>query len=146
MWALTSLSCGASPVASSHGYGETWAIENVGAISRDYRRTATTRGLIRLRGCAFFRRFARARRFARRFARPGDARVLLDERLGVPPRLVVRALVVRRLHQVGGGAVELPADAVVERELAAADRVDHDAGRVRRVPHLELQLDVQRHV
>jgi hypothetical protein len=38
------------------------------------------------------------------------------------------------------------ADAVVERELAAAHAVDDDAGRVRRVPDLELHLEVERHV
>src|SRR2546430_10250082 len=58
-------------------------------------------------------------------------------------RLIVGPLIARRLHQVGGWAVELAADAVVEGELAAAHRVDHDARRVGRVPHLELQLEVQ---
>src|SRR3954468_12681942 len=68
-----------------------------------------------------------------------------DELLGVLARLVVRALVHRGLHEVGGRAVELAADAVVERQLAAADRVDHDPGRVRGVPDLELHLRGQRH-
>jgi hypothetical protein len=31
-------------------------------------------------------------------------------------------------------------------QLAAADGVDDDAGGVRRVPDLELELDVERHV
>ena len=53
---------------------------------------------------------------------------------------------VRRLHQVAGGTVELAGDAVVERQLDQPHRVDDDAGRVRRVPDLELQLDGQRHV
>ena len=52
----------------------------------------------------------------------------------------------RRLHEVRARAVELAADAVVEGELAAAHGVDDDAGRVRGVPHLELELEVQRHV
>src|ERR1700730_17861512 len=55
--------------------------------------------------------------------RSGPGRVLGDEPLGVGARLVVGALVVRRLHQVGGGPVELTADAVVERQLATAHRV-----------------------
>src|SRR4051812_41858033 len=50
-------------------------------------------------------------------------RVLGDERLGVLARLVVRALVLRGLHEVGARTVELAADAVVERELAAAHGV-----------------------
>ena len=44
------------------------------------------------------------------------------------------------------GPSERATDAAVERELAAAHRVDDHAGRVRRVPHLELELDVERHV
>ena len=35
---------------------------------------------------------------------------------------------------------------MVQRELAAAHRVDHDPRGVRRIPHLELQLEVQRHI
>src|SRR5206468_1091770 len=67
---------------------------------------------------------------------------LLDELVGV----VVRDLPRRGLHQVGARAFERPGDAVVQGELPEPDGVDHDAGRVRRVPDLELQLDVQRHV
>ncbi len=44
------------------------------------------------------------------------------------------------------GPSSWPADAVVQRELAQAHGVDDDARRVRRVPDLELHLDVQRHV
>ena len=69
-----------------------------------------------------------------------------DELLGLLARLVVGPLAVRRLHQVAGRPVELAGDAVVERQLDDPHRVDHDAGRVRRVPDLELQLDVERHV
>src|SRR4051794_36554093 len=77
--------------------------------------------------------------------RAGLARVLGDEPVGRVARLVVGALVVRRLHEVRARAVELAADAVVERQLQAAHGVDHNAGRVGRVPHLELELGVQRH-
>ncbi len=66
--------------------------------------------------------------------------------LGRLARQVVRALVVRRLHEVRGRTVELPGDAVVEGELDAADRVDDDAGGVRGVPDLELELGGQRDV
>src|SRR6185312_17114107 len=55
--------------------------------------------------------------------RPGLARVLGDELLGRVARLVVGALVVRRLHEVRARAVELAADAVVERQLQAAHGV-----------------------
>src|SRR5262249_50147442 len=74
------------------------------------------------------------------------APVALDERLGELLRLVVDDLLRRGLHQVGARALERAGDAVVQRELREADRVDHDAGRVRRVPDLELQLQVQRYV
>src|SRR3954462_6855304 len=74
------------------------------------------------------------------------ALVLGDELLGRLARLVVGPLVVRRLHEVRARAVDLAAEAVVQRELAAADGVDDDAGRVGRVPDLELHLHVERHV
>ena len=44
------------------------------------------------------------------------------------------------------GPLQRAAEAAVERQLGAAHGVDHDAGRVRRVPDLQLQLDVQRHI
>ncbi len=44
------------------------------------------------------------------------------------------------------GPSSWPREPVVERQLAAADGVDHDPGRVRRIPHLELQLSGQRYV
>src|SRR5271165_1895357 len=47
--------------------------------------------------------------------RPRSPCVGGDEALRVQARLIVRSLVVGRLHQIGGGAVELPGDAVVER-------------------------------
>src|ERR687897_3099941 len=72
--------------------------------------------------------------------------VLGDELLGGLARLVVRALRVGRLHEVGAGSVELAGDAVVERQLAAPHRVGDDPGRVGRVPHLELELELERHV
>ena len=72
--------------------------------------------------------------------------VLLDEALDGVVRLVVRELLRRRLHQVRARPFERAADAVVERELREPHRVDHDPGRVRRVPDLELELDVERHV
>src|SRR3712207_5938757 len=72
--------------------------------------------------------------------------VLGDEVLGVLARDRVGHLHGRRLHQVRRRRLERAADAVVQRELAAAHGVGDDARRVRRVPHLELHLDVQRHV
>src|SRR5919201_4781813 len=76
----------------------------------------------------------------------GLAGVGADELLGELARLLVGALRVRGLHQIARGAIELPADPVVERQLHDPHRVDHDPGRVGRIPHLELELDVQRHV
>src|SRR4051794_2472826 len=74
------------------------------------------------------------------------ALVPLDELLGQLVRLVILDLLRGRLHEVRARRDERTGDAVVERELREADGVDDDAGRVRRVPHLELQLDIQRHV
>src|SRR4029450_3383904 len=48
----------------------------------------------------------------------------------------------RRLHEVGGGAEQRPADPAVKGELGAAHGVDHHAGRVGGVPDLELELQV----
>src|SRR5699024_8795357 len=52
----------------------------------------------------------------------------------------VVVLLRRRLHEVGGGGDEGPADAAVEADLGCADGVDDDAGGVRGVPDLELVL------
>src|SRR5262245_25027557 len=52
----------------------------------------------------------------------------------------------RALHQVRARSDDRAADATVHRQLGAPQGVDDHAGRVRRVPHLELHLDVQRHV
>src|SRR6185436_18048290 len=57
---------------------------------------------------------------------------------------VIRPLLGRRLHEVRRGRHEATLEAAIERDLAAADGVDDDARRVRRVPHLELELDVDR--
>src|SRR6266568_2721413 len=59
---------------------------------------------------------------------------------------VVAVLLGRRLHEVGRGRDDRAADAAVLGDLGGADRVDDHAGRVRRVPDLELVLQVQRGV
>src|ERR671933_537390 len=46
----------------------------------------------------------------------------------------------RRLHQVRARAFERAGNPVVQRELGEAHGVDHDAGGVRGVPNLELEL------
>src|SRR5436309_12161500 len=68
------------------------------------------------------------------------------ERFDQLARLLIGVLHGRRLHEIGGGPLEGAADAAVERDLCAAHRVDDDAGRVRRVPDLQLELEVQRDV
>ena len=80
---------------------------------------------------------------------PGELRrsgVLRDESLGVVVCHGVGHLHRRRLHQVGARLLERTADAVVQRQLAAAHGVGHDARRVGRVPDLELRLEGERHV
>jgi hypothetical protein len=89
---------------------------------------------------------ARVGRLAGLLGRRAGLRVLGDELLGRDAGLVVRPLGVGRLHEVGARAVDLAADPVVHGELAAAHGVGDDAGRVRRVPDLELELGRERHV
>src|SRR5437763_3109214 len=74
------------------------------------------------------------------------AAVLLDELLRQLVRLVVHDLLRRRLHEVRARPDERAGDVVVERELRHADGVDDDPRRVRRVPDLELELEVEGHV
>src|SRR3546814_9656559 len=66
----------------------------------------------------------------------------LDEAVG----LLVAVLPAGALHEVGARALEGAAHASVEPDLGAADRVDDHAGGVGGVVHLELELDVERHV
>src|SRR5664279_2895321 len=108
--ALTSLSC------ASHGYGLTWAIENDGAIGSTIMPAARAGGGGLLGGGRLDGfRFGACRRLGRyAFARRSGPPVLGAELLRVRARLVIRALVVRRLHQVGERSVELAAEAVVE--------------------------------
>src|SRR5439155_23001403 len=57
---------------------------------------------------------------------------------------LVRPLLGRRLHQVCRGGEERALDAAVHGDLAGANGIDDDAGRVGRVPHLQLELEVDR--
>src|SRR3990172_7309323 len=77
--------------------------------------------------------------------RRGCAVAALDELLREDARLLVRELLGRRLHEVGAGARQGAGDAAVKGQLAAADRVDDDAGGVGAVPDLQLRLQVQGH-
>src|SRR5262245_28647183 len=90
------------------------------------RRGALAATLLRASGARGGTAAALGRTRAVRRARGALARVLGDELLGVRARLVIGPLVLRRLHEVRRGPVELSADAVVERELAAAHGVDDD--------------------
>src|SRR6266511_1797440 len=97
------------------------------------------------------RRPIRVRVYARRLCLRGPrlhrlACVGADAALRQLARLVVSSLLRRRLHQVRAGCFERPGHAVVQRELREPYRVDDDPGRVRRIPDLELQLDVHRYV
>src|SRR5579875_867302 len=59
-----------------------------------------------------------------------------DELLHQVPADVVAELLGRGLHEVGACRDDRAADAAVPGDLRRADRVDDDARRVRRVPHL----------
>src|SRR5581483_8716148 len=72
--------------------------------------------------------------------------IAADEGFGALARLVIGELPRRRLHEIARWPDQRAADAAIERQLGAADGVDHDARRVRRVPDFELQLAIQRHV
>src|SRR5436309_9272130 len=73
-------------------------------------------------------------------------RLAADERLGPRQGLVIGELLGRALHVIARWAGQDPADLAVERQLRAADRIDDDPGRVWRIPHFELQFDIQRHI
>src|SRR4051812_48721159 len=73
-------------------------------------------------------------------------RFAADERLGPRQRFVIGELLGRALHVIARRADERAADLAVERQLGAADRIDDHAGRVGRVPHFELQLDIERYI
>ena len=76
----------------------------------------------------------------------GGWALVADERLDQLAGDLVVMLDRRRLHEVRGRPLQRPRDVAVEGQLGAAHRVDDHAGRVRRVPDFELQLDVERHV
>src|SRR5262249_38229031 len=71
------------------------------------------------------------------------APVVAGEALRRPARVVVGDLIGRRLQQVGARPPDGAGDAVRERELAQPPALDHDPRRVRRVPDLELQLEIE---
>src|SRR5262249_31153094 len=72
--------------------------------------------------------------------------IVRDELFSQPAGVVVRVLLRWRLHEVGARPLERAREAMLQRQLAAANGIYHDAGRVGGVVHLQLQLDVERHV
>src|SRR5215468_11252235 len=73
-------------------------------------------------------------------------RFAANELLDRVPGDVVAVLLRWGLHEVRRGRQEWPADAAVPGDLGGADGVDDHSGRVRRVPDLQLVLEVERHV
>src|SRR5450755_5124649 len=59
---------------------------------------------------------------------------------------IVAVLLGRRLHEVRRCRQDRAADAAVAGNLGGPDGIDDHAGRVRRVPDLQLVLKAQRHV
>src|SRR5699024_2740807 len=80
-------------------------------------------------------------------ARRGSALgVAGDELLHPRPGGAVVVLLRRGLHEVARGGQHRSAQAAVLGDLRRAQGIDDDPGGVRRVPHLELVLQVQRHL
>src|SRR5699024_7268868 len=77
---------------------------------------------------------------------PSVGLVAGDERLEAGSCDIVGALFGRGLHQVRTGRQQRTPDATVQGDPGGPDRVDDDACGVRRVPHLELVLQVDRDV
>src|SRR6266516_2433818 len=73
-------------------------------------------------------------------------RFAANELLDRLARGVVTVLLGWGLHEVRRGGQERPADAAVLSDLSGAYGVDDHACRVRRVPDLQLVLEVERHV
>ena len=59
---------------------------------------------------------------------------------------IVAELFGRCLEEIGGGTNDGTAQFAVQRDLGAADGVDHHARRVGAVPYFELDLDVERNI
>src|SRR5438132_11160760 len=66
-----------------------------------------------------------------------------DELFDAAVGFVVAHLDGRMLGEIGGGRIEDAADPAIEREFAAANGVDGDAGRVRRI--FDRKFDVELH-
>src|SRR5262252_8883824 len=66
----------------------------------------------------------------------------VDETLQPHSRRLIRPLLGWRLHQVRRGREEGTLQLAIHGDLAGADGVDDHPRGVRRVPHLELDLDI----
>ena len=84
-----------------------------------------------------------------RFAAPPSGSsngIAVDERVAGVTRNAVAELARRALHIIGRRRLQRAADAAVQSQLGAADRVDDDAGAVRRILHRHPEFDFQRRV
>src|ERR1700693_3211509 len=73
-------------------------------------------------------------------------RLAADEGFGLRQCLIIGELLWRALHVIARRSGECAADLAIERQLGTADRVDDDAGGIRRIPHFKLQFKIERHV
>src|ERR1022692_37194 len=83
---------------------------------------------------------------ARGPAAPSALDLATDELLHQIAGDVVTVLLGGRLHEVGGGRQDGPADAAILGDLRGPDGVDDHASGVRGVPDLQLVLQTERHV
>src|SRR5258705_2911250 len=57
-----------------------------------------------------------------------------DKRFGARMRVVIGKLLRRRLHKITRGSNERAADTAIQRQLGAADCLDHDPRRITGIP------------
>src|SRR5713226_8760796 len=69
-----------------------------------------------------------------------------DELFDAAMGFVVGHLHGRMLGEISGGGMQHSANAAIECEFATADRVDGDAGGIRRILYAELHIDLHGHV
>src|SRR5947209_18203363 len=74
----------------------------------------------------------------------GRSHLVLDEGMSPAPRFFIGELRRRRFHEVTRWAGQRAAEPAIHGKLRAADRIDHHAGGIGRVPDFEAYYGVKR--